>query len=443
MGGPPDRMLSSGDPGDDTQRRYRYQATHAAVLALSLLDDDADIEEIFCEHHEDILVKRRCNSFIGVQVKTKAEGSPPIKATDEESVRSLQRFILLEAQFPQHFTRFVLGSSCGFWRERKNGSNLPHLLDLAGGTTNGSVPSLLTNYLKKLCPKRPAGKPKASSNGKADRSRTTDQAQETKTEDSQTELVDRAVAVLAKVHLNTLPSLGDYHASLLAMLPRIPAIGDRLYTELEALAAALVAAMLQAASLAHDSPKERYISLCLDPSSVHVEETIAGKRITRDRLLGILQMQMAHQPTLCTCNHYSLESLPRGMRVLETKMSAGGISIANINLAKDLKASAEFLLNQWLHKFGRRQAEDRYRHLRTLVLNECQEALDQVRRPDRPFGPDLLNEVRRRLRARSEAGQDGLFGFSYEHLLGMANVLTEDCSLWWSDEFDLTNGDVP
>ena len=57
MGEPPDKVLNPDDPGDETQKRYRYQAVRACCYILALFDDEEGIQEIFCEHHEDVLVK--------------------------------------------------------------------------------------------------------------------------------------------------------------------------------------------------------------------------------------------------------------------------------------------------------------------------------------------------------------------------------------------------
>ncbi len=51
----PDTVLGTGDPGDETARRYRYQWTYAAIVCCILLDDTEDAEEVFCEHHEDVV----------------------------------------------------------------------------------------------------------------------------------------------------------------------------------------------------------------------------------------------------------------------------------------------------------------------------------------------------------------------------------------------------
>lgn len=123
------------------------------------------------------------------------------------------------------------------------------------------------------------------------------------------------------------------------------------------------------------------------------------------------------------------------MTVLEMKMAAGNLSIGNIGLAKDQKASTEYLLLQWLHRNGKTATDQRYQHLRTLVRSECQEAFDKTKTDEHAFGPAMLEEVRTRLRHRHQAEEASLFGCKYEHLLGMAGVLTEDCTLWWSEEF--------
>ena len=53
----PDSVPATGDPGDETASRYRYQWMYAAIVCCALLDDTANVVEVFCEHHEDILTK--------------------------------------------------------------------------------------------------------------------------------------------------------------------------------------------------------------------------------------------------------------------------------------------------------------------------------------------------------------------------------------------------
>ena len=116
---PPDKLLNETNRGGDTQRRYRYQAAYAALVSLDLLNVESEFEEIFCEHYEDILVKRKDNTFIGIQVKTREVGRGSFTFNDPEVINSIGRFIKCEQNFPKFFKSYVLAASCGFWKKRK------------------------------------------------------------------------------------------------------------------------------------------------------------------------------------------------------------------------------------------------------------------------------------------------------------------------------------
>ena len=82
-------------------------------------------------------------------------------------------------------------------------------------------------------------------------------------------------------------------------------------------------------------------------------------------------------------------------------------------------------------------ADERYQHLKVIVGNECQEAYDLVQREDSPFGQDMLQDVRERIRARHANEPDSFLGCKYEHLLGVVGILTELCDVWWSEPFEV------
>lgn len=72
----PANTLDTKDPGDDVQRRFRYQAAYAAILSLALLDENSEFEEVFCEH----------------------------------LTHALKRFVEQTLEFPHHYSRFVLAT---------------------------------------------------------------------------------------------------------------------------------------------------------------------------------------------------------------------------------------------------------------------------------------------------------------------------------------------
>lgn len=443
----PDEILDPSDPGDDMQRRLRYQAARAVMLALSLLDDGAEADEVFCEQHEDVLVKKRNSRFIGEQVKTKLDESGPLKAIDEEVTKSIQRFVSLEGRHGGHFDAYVLGSNAGFWNEDKTTSSLPHLLKITSEAADGTVPKKVLDYLKKLFPKPKITKKvtakaqftPATDSGGGSASGNGHPMDPLKEWEASIEL---GKLVFKKLRVETLPSMRDMRAALIEMLPKFQEVGDRLYSELGTIADALIAEALKAAALAHDTARDRYLSVFNDPEQVLTDEILRGKRITRERLLTIIRLALPPQPDLRTSDPISVEGLPQGMSTLELKMAAGGLSIGNIGLAKDQKASTEYLLLKWLHRNGKASTDQRYQHLRTLVRSECQEAFDKAKASSATFGPAMLEDVRARLRTRHQDEGGSLFGCKYEHLLGMAGILTEDCTLWWSEEFPIPREDV-
>jgi len=132
------------------------------------------------------------------------------------------------------------------------------------------------------------------------------------------------------------------------------------------------------------------------------------------------------------------------MRAMQLKMAKGGVSIQNIDLAKDLKFSAERLLAGWIHKYGSGEANKRHQHLSLVIRNECQEAHDLSKTDDELFGEKMLNEVRKRLRERYQHEISSQYNDCvYEHLLGIAAMLTEECKIWWSEVFSIPQGVSP
>ena len=122
-----EQVLSRMDPGDDMQRRLRYQASYGALLSLDLLADD-QVVEVFCEHHEDFLVKTKSGQYMGVQVKTRLPGEGPFKTGDDAVRNALERFVALEIAFPNQFVRFVLVANCDFYDVGKAETNLGFVL---------------------------------------------------------------------------------------------------------------------------------------------------------------------------------------------------------------------------------------------------------------------------------------------------------------------------
>lgn len=406
---PPDKILSDTDRGDDTQRRYRYQAAYAALISLDLLREDSEFEEIFCEQHEDILVRGKDGKFIGIQVKTRRPSLGAFTFSDREIIDSLIKFFKLEKEFPDYFKGFVIAANCGFWQKSQNDSNIVFCLK----ALQENDKTILSNvgFLKRV--------EKLSNSAKCDK--------------------DFIVSVLRKVKTEKSPSLDTYESHLVKAMAEILPVGGERWDILKKAACALIDIMVQAASLSHISARNAYFALLDDPETAKTDEAVQGKRVTKAIIEQVIHQVLSSTISLRTRTPVNLLDLPRGMRRMELKMAKGGISIQNIDLAKDLKFSAEWLLIGWIHKYSLGEADERHQHLSVIVRNECQEAYDLVKTEDTVFGEDMLKEVRKRLRGRYYREVNGLYNDClYEHLLGIAAILTEECKMWWSEVFDVS-----
>ena len=138
--------LSATDKGDDINQRFRYQAAYAAILALGLLNNETEFEEIFCEHHEDILIKRKDGKIIAVQVKTRLETYTPFKARDKTILDVIKKFVLLDKDFQGQIERFVIATNIGFWGEKNNNQNLAFILSIQEKSSN----NIFLKYVQRI-----------------------------------------------------------------------------------------------------------------------------------------------------------------------------------------------------------------------------------------------------------------------------------------------------
>lgn len=374
----PDTELNSGDRGDDVQRRFRYQSAYAAQLSLELLNEEMEFSDLYCELHEDFLLKRNDGRFTAFQVKTREIERGPFKTGDNEILKSLKRFFELEKDYPSSFDKYILVSNTGFWKERKNSSNLECLLNLVKNVDNPSV--LNGQYFSSI------------------RALT-----------SSFEPVDLHIVfnALKKVKLQKGPAgLVDYPLRLINRLSETEELKGKRYDEIQKVADDLIGKMAQASSLVYKDYRRDYFALSDDPESAEINAIIGGKRITRDTVLQVITTAISEEALLRTYEPVDFSKLPKGMNIMERKMSGGGISLENIKLAKDHKFSAEHLLERWLYKYGANTATERYEHLSTIVKTECQEAYDACHSEIESFGQRMLEDVRRRLRERHEKDYD-------------------------------------
>jgi hypothetical protein len=75
--------------------------------------------------------------------------------------------------------------------------------------------------------------------------------------------------------------------------------------------------------------------------------------------------------------------------------------------------------------------------LESVVQGVCDDASLQTRVNGKVSGPDMLSLVQQRLQKLGDENPNMVHEQPYDCLVGMAGLLTEECSVWWSEQFDL------
>lgn len=403
----PIEALGTSDPGDDVQRRFRYQAIFTAKLALGMLIERTGIVEIYCEHHDDVIVRLSTGKFQACQIKTRDPGLGPFKSSDPAMVNTISRFVGLETQFPGHFEKFVIAVNCGFWSaEADSQQNLHCFIASACSAINdrrkptrGTLAEVLQQIKSELhCE------------------------------------VETILQVICKIQPHDgFPSFSSAPKEL------VYDIGSSLNQEttLDRLCFAadqLVGLILKASSLAIESSLTFYFAFLKEPLQTQAQERIAGKRITKTTIEDLLTNAIGRPPLLTS------DGVPRlttGFSNAEVKMTAGSISQENIESIRGFQNSLEVLLDSWGYKYSFDEAQRRYNNLRLIVREQCLDAETKTRIPHGTYGNQMLTVVRDNLKQRYQMGMSEFGGCKYEHLLGVVGDLTEDCTVWWSNKFEI------
>ncbi|MHB8389917.1 MAG: dsDNA nuclease domain-containing protein [Acidobacteriaceae bacterium] len=397
----PENTVAHGDPGDETANRYRYQWTWAAVACCMLLDDTEDVVEVFCEQHEDVLLKHRDGFFTGHQVKTRANDQPLWKANDESVFAACARFAGLESKYTGMFRRFCFLTNHPLY-SAGNGQDLPHVLQsIKNAATVSDLAPAVTSWVRQIA--RDAG-------------------------------VTEAVAFTAMsktVASAELPKIRDALVRLMSALSQCWApAAEYSHATVQRAAQALIDECGRASSLEHEQLLPAYVIATLD-SNEQIVARISGKRMTLERVQAVLKEGGDSAATLDGNPAQYVGPGEGSSHLLHDKLDTGGFSEVSRNSAEDLRDKADYLGITWIKKYGNSKGLSRYNHVRSLVLSDAGRAFDATQTENDGFGPAMREDLRRRFRDRRAAG-DQLFDSTDDHLEGIAFSLTSVCKIVWS-----------
>ncbi len=396
-----DTTLSS-DIGDETASRFRYQWVLSAIFCCSLLDQIEDVKEVFCEHHEDILLKHFNNLFTGIQVKTRASNQLLWKACDEDVVKSFARFVILDNQYPRQFQSFIFITNHPI-QSTSNGQDIAYLLRQINEEKNMDLLSKsVTKYIKII-------------------SKTA-------------KIVDEIVFyTLKKVSIrHDVPKLQNATISLIDTIASVWEKANLIsYEGTKRAAYHLIDACFHASSLASQDLLPSYITVSSNGVEREVQERISGKAFNKQRVSDVL-LEGLDETIPLSCNPMDFQNINSGSKeLLRKKLTAGGFSAVSTIYAEDLRDTADYAGTRLIQKYGREQGLQKYYELRLKVQGDAARAYEDEKKDKDPFGLNMLSTLRNNLKTRLLSGEQ-FYGCSIEHLEGLAYTLTSQCKVLWS-----------
>ncbi len=407
----PGDILDTSDPGDDVQRRFRYQHAYAAIQCLKLLEPTSEFVAVYCENHEDVLLRRRNGQYVGVQVKTRQFAGEPFKANDSAVMKSVARFSRLEKDFPDKFDAFHFVTNHGFWNDVQDQRCLAFVVAQIrnrGGIKGLSKSNALRAYVLAIC------------------------------DDHECEEGHVASALCKLVLVGFDSDLERSYRDLRDVVAATGELGSHSHGTVGRIADNLVFHAYEASSLVQGGDVADLYTLVGDFEGHRQALVLAGKMITADRVQSLIAEWLTEtaENLLISARLVPEGLLPPGFDILTEKLERGGLQAARVDKVKDFKASMESLYLRWRYKYSLDEANRRLSHVKTLVEDDCIEA-EIATQGGTIYAPAMYTTLRQRLSARVAGNSHPLFGATEEHLVGAAAMLTEECRVWWSERFEL------
>lgn len=435
--------------GADTISRFRYQSAVGAYLALLACSSEShaqfpSVDAVYCEHHEDILIRTQTGSYIAVQVKTRGRRRPQFKAHDESVVGALKAFGHLREQHGNQIVGYRLITNHGF-ATTKTSTDLLHVLNLCKKEKSDrdkvsaagpfpALPSEIDKLIRKIKAKPKKAKKSEGSGQSVDKT-DGDDVTEYDIENLQIDLSrvadERIFALLLEVQIfDSWPNLDDLDDKLAIMISSNSEVGPFSTSDARRISKRLIMEVMDSSRLRHDTLK--YI-ICTNPTEQNLLDCEAQKRWDRDRVKASIQ---AHSISLPLQVSKPFSNVSKDTHRLILKAQAGGLEEEEIENARDLCSSAQALILSWRAKYPEKTCNEKLGHLKALVREACLAEHGRFSKATESYGAEQLTAIRERLQKLHET--EGLKNQLYtEHLIGFAWILTEECTLWWSKKFDL------
>jgi len=408
-------VINRSDPGDETQRNFRYQHAYGTILLIGAARHELPYIAVWCEHHEDLLGELPDHRVDGYQIKTRKPEAGAWDLKDEPLRESVKRFVELDKSYGPNVRALKFVSNAEF-------------LDV--GLDNKDKARLARSPIKFL-----------------------QAVQLAVTADSIAEPFDKSLDELAKhcecsiselfgtikkLELVRGPGRDSFDAEVahdhVACHPNCSTLPA---ATLNSIRDELIQKVYFACALKVASPSKHWIAI---NGPDRLNPILQAKRIPTTEVVRTIQditiVPFRYHPGTAPLG---LGSGSSNMETLETKMLRGGL--ASQVLAMRARAiSAEQRLMGRAH--GEPDTfEEVFNQMVNVVHGECSESYLRASLGGEPFGPSMLDDIYSRLRTITSNTPAMVHGESYECLVGIVGLLSGACIVWWSVPFEIGGGE--
>ncbi len=398
-------VVQDDDPGDDVQRRFRYQHAYGAILLIGAALQRQPYRSIWCEHHDDFLAKRN-GVFDSFQVKTAKPEHGTWTLSHIALKGAIKKCVSLNARFPSRLGIFHFVSNHAPLDSRA--ANKLHLSPLRlqeavraatsianlGDPFLGVVTALATEF--ECAP-------------------------------------DEVFAVLVRFEYVKGPSLDDFEAAVsVNHVAHHPSCASLTHSALHAVRDEIIQRVYDASSRTVDDPAKHWCCINGAPAD---NPFIQMKEISVEVVLEIIEQRRGVPFRFAPMDRLLPEAPTRALSVFEKKLLKGGLANQLETMRRRTLSAEQHLLE--LTARDPSFAQNVQLQLENVVQGICDDARAMSDDGPTPYGLVMYREVQQRLRDTAEKRAEMVLRQEYECLVGVAGLLTEGCSVWWSEAFDV------
>jgi len=402
------------DPGDETARNYRYQWAYGSILLIAALrgSGKAPYKAIWCEKHEDFLCERTDDKYDAIQVKTKQRETGYWELTNVQILKALKRFCGLEDKYGSEIVNFIFASNAEYSnasavikdKEKVAKSPIRMIEAIDGISTSDDLQSYYVDRLKQIS-------------------------------NAYKENIATLIKVFQKLKLVLGPQRESFESEI--VIDHLPSLQDCKNMErkqLMGLRDELIYIVEKSSSLVCDDP-DRHIESIIRKKSI--DSFFKAKRISIDHIRQIVG-DKSRPPFRFSPIDDDLVTISakEDSSILKQKLDRGNL-YSHYESLRRRSISAEDRLIQLVYKRGDRGKES-YNQVINKILSICSdEKAHAMTESSHDWGINMYSRVLKSLKDIAENSPNEVEGEPYDSLVGIIGLLTNECKVWWSEEFEL------